>query len=84
MSLMYKKPPYCLAEFVTRGDMNFDQCIWAALMDHCFFGFEWEKTVNKALKILWSEGGTTHAQGYRYYLFQFKNPLVEFEKVGVE
>lgn len=83
MSVMCKKPPYCLEEFVAREEMTFDQCAWTAIMDHCFFGHKWGKLVDNALKTLWGNGGVIQAQGYRYFIFQYKNPLVEFIEIGV-
>ena len=83
MSVMCKKPPYCLEEFVAREEMTFDQCAWTAIMDHCFFGHKWGRLVDNALKTLWGNGGVIQSQGYRYFIFQYKNPLVEFIEIGV-
>ena len=77
MSVMCKKPPYCLEEFVAREEMTFDQCAWNAIMCHCFFGYNWKRRINAALQAMWSNQSIAEAQGFRYYIFQYKNSLVE-------
>lgn len=84
MSVMYNKPAYCFDEFEAKEGKGFEQCFWDAILAHCLFGDGWAKMVNVSLQAMWANKSVAEAQGYRYYIFQYKNPLVEFIKVGVE
>ena len=77
MSVMRKKPAYCFDEFKVMDGNSFEQCVWNAILEHCLFGDDWEKVVGVALQIMWANQSIAEAQGLRYYIFQYKNPLVE-------
>ena len=77
MSVMRKKPVYCFDEFKVIDGNSFEQCVWNAILEHCLFGDDWEKVVGVALQTMWSNQSIAEAQGFRYYIFQYKNPLVE-------
>ena len=77
MSVMYKKPAYCFDEFKVIGGKSFEQCVWNAILEHCLFGDDWETVVGVALQIMRTNQSIAEAQGFRYYIFQYKNPLVE-------
>ena len=77
MSVMRKKPAYCFDEFEAKEGKSFEQCAWAAVLEHCLFGDDWEKMVNTTLQTMWANQSIAEAQGLRYYIFQYKNPLVE-------
>ena len=77
MSVMHKKPAYCFNEFKAIEGKSFDQCVWNAILEHCLFGDDWEKVVGVALQTMWTNQSIAEAQGFRYYIFQYKNPLVE-------
>lgn len=77
MSVMYKKPAYCFDEFKVMDGNSFEQCVWNAILEHCLFGDDWEKVVGVALQTMWANQSIAEAQGLRYYIFQYKNPLVE-------
>ena len=83
MSVMHKKPAYCFDEFKAGEGKSFEQCSWEAVLEHCLFGDDWEKRVNTTLQIMWANQSIAEAQGFRYYIFQYKNPLVEFIEIGV-
>lgn len=74
---MYKKPAYCFDEFKAVEGKSFEQCAWGAILEHCLFGDGWEKMVNTTLQAMWASQSIAEAQGLRYYIFQYKNPLVE-------
>ena len=76
MSVMHKKPAYCFNEFKAIEGKSFDQCSWGAILEHCFFGDDWEKMVNVTLQAMWANQSIAEAQGLRYYIFQYKNPLI--------
>ena len=77
MSVMRKKPAYCFDEFKVMDGKSFEQCDWNAILEHCLFGDDWEKVVGVALQTMWANQSIAEAQGFRYYIFQYKNPLVE-------
>lgn len=77
MSVMRKKPAYCFDEFKVIDGKSFEQCVWNAILEHCLFGDDWEKVVGVALQTMWTNQSIAEAQGLRYYIFQYKNPLVE-------
>ena len=77
MSVMYKKPAYCFDEFKAREGRSFEQCSWDAILEHCFFSDDWAKMVGAALQTMWSNRSIAEVQEFRYYIFQYKNPLVE-------
>ena len=77
MSVMRKKPAYCFDEFKVMDGNSFEQCVWNAILEHCLFGDDWEKVVGVALQTMWTNQSIAEAQRLRYYIFQYKNPLVE-------
>ena len=77
MSVMHKKPAYCFDEFKAIEGKSFEQCSWGAILEHCLVGDDWEKVVGVALQTMWTNQSIAEAQGFRYYIFQYKNPLVE-------
>ena len=82
MSVMRKKPAYCFDEFKAKEGKSFEQCYWDSILERCFFGYDWENMVNRVLKAMWTNKSIAEAQGFRYYIFQYKNPLVELVVVA--